>query len=413
MFLSLCFNEGVTAASINQKPLIEKKEDKKEKKKRSRKRKVKDILVDSLNIKNDSLGIKNDSLTISTTTGAKKIELLLDSLRKSGVVVDSLTIDSLARHYFSDTLKVKAGVLPRVNASGSLLNARILDSLLFAERLAQNNLENEKTDRLHLFRDTIPFSKMSAISVVFPGYGQMYNKQYWKLPILYGGVAAFATTGAIFGKKSRSIKKDFDLAVANKDQANIDYHYGKYRDSKTVSTLMYAGAVATYMYFMADAAFNYKGVEDNKNRATYLALMFPGAGQIYNEQYWKLPIVYGGFATMAYILNFNGRGYTRYKRAYDNALLGLPHEFEGRMTDDQLKNGKNSFRRARDMSIFFMAGFYILTVVDAYVSASFKQYDISDDLSVRVAPLIDYNQMGTMPRESINGTYGMSMSFTF
>lgn len=398
IILALFFSEGVFAHG-------ERAERDSLKVKKVRKEKKRKLQI-------DTLSLNKDSLTISTAKGTDKVRLLVDSLRKSGVVVDSATIDSLARRYFSDTLKVKGGVLPRLNADGSLSNARILDSLLFAERLLQNKEDNKK-ERVNIFKDSISFGKMSTTAIVLPGFAQIYNKQYWKLPVLYGSVAAFAYGGVMMGNKAKNAQNDFNMAIENGNQAATDKHYGRYRDYKTVSTVLYVGAVATYMYFLADGAFNYKGGEDDKNRATYLAFMFPGAGQIYNKQYWKLPIVYGGFATMAYIINFNGRGYTRYKRAYDAVSQGKPDEFNKKYSEDILRNTKNNFRRARDMAIFYTAGFYLLTVVDAYVSASFKQYDISDDLSIQVAPKIDYNNYGTNSRNFSGGSYGMSMRFTF
>lgn len=408
LFLTLFSLEwdSISYASDNNKQ-EEKQTRKKEKRERKRNKKASEI-VNLL-----ETGLKSDSLTISTATGKKKIELLVDSLRKAGVKVDSTSLDSLARRFFADTIRVRGGILPQINAEGSLTNARILDSILYAEKVAMSK-EASKKERLNIFRDTIPFGRMSTLAIVMPGYGQLYNKQYWKLPVLYGGVAAFTYAGVSFGKKAQTHKSNLNRAKEFGNQVATDYYFAKYRDAKTTSTMMYVGAVATYMYFMADAAFNYKGVEDSKNKATYLAFMFPGAGQLYNKQYWKLPIVYGGFATFAYIINFNGRGYTRYKRAYDDISSGRPDEFGGRYDAEILRNTKNNFRRARDMAIFYTAGFYLLTVIDAYVSASFKQYDVSDDLSLRVAPMINYDHMGSIGSgRGFGGSYGMSMTFRF
>ena len=54
----------------------------------------------------------------------------------------------------------------------------------------------------------------------------------------------------------------------------------------------------------------------NPTKATWLALVIPGGGQIYNRKYWKLPIVYGGFAGCAYALTWNGKMYKDYQAAY-------------------------------------------------------------------------------------------------
>lgn len=54
----------------------------------------------------------------------------------------------------------------------------------------------------------------------------------------------------------------------------------------------------------------------NPKRAMWLAIVLPGAGQIYNRKYWKLPIVYGGFVGCIYAMRWNNQMYTDYSQAY-------------------------------------------------------------------------------------------------
>jgi len=56
--------------------------------------------------------------------------------------------------------------------------------------------------------------------------------------------------------------------------------------------------------------------QPNPKRALWLALVFPGGGQIYNRKYWKLPIVYGGFIGCFYAMNWNNTMYKDYSQAY-------------------------------------------------------------------------------------------------
>ena len=58
----------------------------------------------------------------------------------------------------------------------------------------------------------------------------------------------------------------------------------------------------------------------NPTKATWMALVFPGGGQIYNKKYWKLPIFYAGFAGCAYALTWNNRMYKDYAAAYKDAV---------------------------------------------------------------------------------------------
>jgi hypothetical protein len=135
-------------------------------------------------------------------------------------------------------------------------------------------------------------------------------------------------------------------------------------------------------------------------KATWTAIVFPGGGQIYNRKYWKLPIVYGGFAACLYGLNWNNSMYTDYSKAYmdimdnnpnTNSFLDiLPRGFTGRYDEtylkELLKKRKDTYRRYRDMTIFAFIGIYLVSVVDAYVDAELSDFDISPDLSFRIAP---------------------------
>ncbi len=135
-------------------------------------------------------------------------------------------------------------------------------------------------------------------------------------------------------------------------------------------------------------------------RAMWLALVFPGGGQIYNRKYWKLPIIYGGYLGCAYALTWNNQMLKDYSQAYLDIMDSdpntksyekmLPMGYDITGKEDRFKeifkNKKNHFRRFRDMSIFAFAGVYLLSVVDAYVDAELSSFDISEDLSLHLEP---------------------------
>lgn len=140
----------------------------------------------------------------------------------------------------------------------------------------------------------------------------------------------------------------------------------------------------------------------NPQRALWLSLIIPGAGQIYNRKLWKIPIVYGGFLGCLYALTWNNQMYGDYSQAYLDIMdddpntksyenmLPLNYSIAGR--EDQykeiFKNKKNYYRKYRDMSIFAMIAVYLLSVVDAYVDAELSSFDISKDLGLRIEPAV-------------------------
>ena len=137
-------------------------------------------------------------------------------------------------------------------------------------------------------------------------------------------------------------------------------------------------------------------------RSMWLAMVFPGGGQIYNRKYWKLPIVYGGFLGCAYALTWNNQMLHDYSQAYLDIMdsdpntksyekmLPMGYDITGKEArfQEMFKNKKNYFRKYRDMSIFAFAGVYLLSVVDAYVDGELSTFDISEDLTLHVAPSV-------------------------
>ena len=173
-----------------------------------------------------------------------------------------------------------------------------------------------------------------------------------------------------------------------------------------------------------NGALNKKVFIPNPTKATWLALVIPGGGQIYNRKYWKLPIIYGGFAGCAYALTWNNKLYKDYMQAYKDAALGnweansihdlLPPGYLDRTPKTQitetLRKRKDTYRRYRDLSIFAFIGVYLISVIDAYVDAELSNFDITPDLSMRVEPAVINSQYSI---GSSNKSVGVQCSFRF
>lgn len=132
----------------------------------------------------------------------------------------------------------------------------------------------------------------------------------------------------------------------------------------------------------------------NPKKAGLYAAILPGAGQIYNKQYWKLIVVYGGAAAAAYFIQFNADKYQTYKRAYIAALEGKPHEFSDIYSTAALKQLQDGYKKYLDMTVLFTSLGYTLQIMDAIVFAHLKNFDVSKDVSLRFQPVVDPNGVG-------------------
>ena len=157
--------------------------------------------------------------------------------------------------------------------------------------------------------------------------------------------------------------------------------------------------------------------------ATWIALVIPGGGQIYNRKYWKLPIVYGGFVGCMYAYNWNGQMYKDYRQAYLDIMDSDPntdsykdffrpgYNFEANKEYLQtvFKKRKDRYRRWRDMSIFATIGVYALSVIDAYVDAQLASFDISEDVNLSIEPQVIQGRDNMRD----NNYYGLNCHITF
>lgn len=138
-------------------------------------------------------------------------------------------------------------------------------------------------------------------------------------------------------------------------------------------------------------------------RATWLSVLCPGLGQIYNRRYWKLPIVVGAYMGLVYATSWNNTMLTDYTKAYNDLMdndpdtrsymnFFAPGVQESQLSQTWLKNifqsRKNYFRRNRDLCIVGMIGVYLLAIIDAYVDASLAHFDISPTLSLQWSPML-------------------------
>ena len=157
-------------------------------------------------------------------------------------------------------------------------------------------------------------------------------------------------------------------------------------------------------------------------QATLKSLMIPGWGQLYNRQYWKLPLVAGAFVSLGMIANWNDVRYSKYRGYYyivsprisdpkyiPPATIEVPYE-DGTIRDldvNQLKRLTDGYRRNRDYTYIGMVLAWTLNVIDANVSAHLKTFDVSDDISLQVKPKVDYQPF------SQSLVSGLTLSFNF
>ncbi|MBO4557736.1 MAG: hypothetical protein J5693_03910 [Bacteroidales bacterium] len=229
-------------------------------------------------------------------------------------------------------------------------------------------------------------------AALMPGRIQIYNKDYWKLPVVYAGIGAGIYGGITFNKK---------------------YHETRESKYATYRTLCYAGAALMYWGQILDGVACLPDARDpDPGKAAVFSALLPGLGQAYIGDWWHIPIWYGGLGICAYTLHLNQMQYKRYRYIYMLAS-DSSSGYAGRINMTQATTYKDLYHRYRDYSVVATVLVYALNIIDANVFAYMKDFNVSDDLSFNVEPaLIDNIDSQYLPNPSMP-SFGVNMTFNF
>lgn len=126
----------------------------------------------------------------------------------------------------------------------------------------------------------------------------------------------------------------------------------------------------------------------NPKKATILSAILPGAGQVYNDKAWKVPILYAGIITDVYFIGFNNKRYQAFRGALIAFDEGEPNQFPTLNRDGLVRN-VNYWKTNRDLCYLLLGAIYALNLVDANVDAHLSGFDITDDLSMKIEPHVE------------------------
>lgn len=245
-------------------------------------------------------------------------------------------------------------------------------------------------------KDTLQPGYMFLGSVVVPGAAQIYNKQYWKLPIVYGGIGAGIGTGIY---------------------ANHKWHETGLQKYKTMRTVGYVGAAAVYWGQLLDGVICYKTDMPRPipAKSTLYSALVPGLGQACNGDWWKIPIWYGGFVACGYFYHTNDIQYKRFRYISNMDRTKPDSGYIGNITASQAEWYRDTYRRYRDYSLLAMILVYALNIIDANVFAYMADFDVSDNIAaLEVAPTVINPILPEIQRQIPNQlALGMNVKLNF
>lgn len=249
-------------------------------------------------------------------------------------------------------------------------------------------------------RDTLTPGYLVLGTAIVPGAAQIYNKDYWKVPIVYAGIGT-GVYGAIW--------------------SNRKYNETGEDKYKTLRTASYVTAGLFYWGQMLDGAASFKTSikAPVPAKSTIYSLLLPGLGQANNGDWWKIPIWTGGLIGCGYAYHFNDMQYRRFRYIVEMDNNKDQTGYIGGISASQAEVYRDSYRRYRDYSILATILVYALNVIDANVFAYMADFDVNDNIAwIEASPAVIQplgpnlaNLDGTSSFSS--PAFGVNLQFTF
>lgn len=153
------------------------------------------------------------------------------------------------------------------------------------------------------------------------------------------------------------------------------------------------------------------------HKATIYSAILPGLGQFYNQKYWKIPVVYAGIGTIYYLASSNAANYRKAREAYNYVAneeeYPIDNDLVTRYSATDLQQIRDYYRRNMELSWIVMGLWYALNVIDATVDAHLFDYDIGEDLSLRIEPDIQWPINAISHQSPVNRQIGIQISVHF
>lgn len=133
-------------------------------------------------------------------------------------------------------------------------------------------------------------------------------------------------------------------------------------------------------------------------KSMLMSLVIPGAGQIYNKSYLRVPFVWGAVGGMGYLVHYNTVAYQCRKAAYEASIDGNDYSEPCNTCEEslkvitepaRLKSLRDEANEARQLSIVGFTLVWLANGIDAFVDAHLKDFDIDDNLSIDIGTRMD------------------------